>query len=146
MEWQTHPSTWCLVFLLEVGSTGPSLHCRTFYLRSLPLSPESLSPPRSLVHSRGFPHLLAPEVAHFHSFCWPSGLQSCFFPQYVIMFPSSPPWPLRALHPPFLCDCFLFPPKWDWGVFIWALWLVNLLEFCGLYPGYSVFFWLISTY
>jgi hypothetical protein len=38
----------------------PTLHCWAFHLRSLPLSPESLSPPRSLVHSRGLPILPPP--------------------------------------------------------------------------------------
>lgn len=28
----------------------------------------------------------------------------------------------------------------------WALGLVNLIEFCGLYSGNSVHYWLISTY
>jgi hypothetical protein len=42
-----------------------------------PLSPESLSPPRFLVHCRGSSNILPPKVACFHSFCWPSGLQSC---------------------------------------------------------------------
>ena len=47
----------------------PSPHCRAFHLRSLPLSPESLSPPRSVVYSRGFSNLLHIKDACFHSFC-----------------------------------------------------------------------------
>jgi hypothetical protein len=96
----------------------PSPHCRVFHLRSLPLSPESLSPPRSLVHSRGSPHLLPPKVACFHSFCWPSGLQFCPPPH---TWPCSP-LPLPVLSSTWvsssLCphDCFLLPPKWDWGI------------------------------
>lgn len=31
---------------------------------------------------------VSPEVASFHSFCWPSGLQSCSHARYPIMFPS----------------------------------------------------------
>jgi hypothetical protein len=27
-----------------------------------------------------------------------------------------------------------------------ALWLVKIFEFCGLYSGHSLLFWLISTY
>ena len=54
------------------------LHCRALHPRSLLLSSESLSPPMSLVHSRGSPPLLPLEVACSHSFCWPLGLQSCF--------------------------------------------------------------------
>jgi hypothetical protein len=45
-----------------------------FHLRSFPLSPESLSPPGSLVYSRGYHHLPPPRVTCFHSFFWPSGL------------------------------------------------------------------------
>ena len=63
----------CPLFLLEVGSISALSLCQEFYLRSLPLSPESFSPPRSVVHSGGSPNLLSPEVACFHSFCWPQG-------------------------------------------------------------------------
>jgi hypothetical protein len=55
--------------------------------------------------------------------------------------PLSPPCPLShpgPSLPPSFCDCFLLPP--NWGILTWALWLVNLFEFCGLYPGYPVFF------
>jgi hypothetical protein len=52
-------------------------HYRALHLMSLPLSPKSLSPPRSLVHSRGSSHLLPPEVVCFYSFCRSSGLKSC---------------------------------------------------------------------
>ena len=69
----------------------PPPHCRALHPRSLPLSPESLSPPRSPVHSRGSSHFLPPKVAYFHSFCWLSGLQFPH-PQYLIMLLSSPPW------------------------------------------------------
>jgi hypothetical protein len=47
--------TWCPVFLLEVGSISSLSYCQAFYLRSHPLIPESLLPPRSLVHSGGSP-------------------------------------------------------------------------------------------
>ena len=43
-------------------------------------------------------------------------------------------------------DFFLLCPKGEWGILIWALQLVELLEFCGLYLRYSVLFWLIYTY
>ena len=73
----------------------PFPHCWTFHLRSLTLSLESLSPPRCLVHSRGYLLFLPPEVACLHSFCWNSGLHSCFSPpQYLIMSPYPPPFPL----------------------------------------------------
>jgi hypothetical protein len=40
------------------------------------MSPESLLPLRSLVHSGGPPNFLFPKVVFLHSFFWPSGLQS----------------------------------------------------------------------
>ena len=86
-----------------------------FILRFLPLSPESLFPPRSLVHSRGVPHILPPKVACFHSFWWPSGLQSCCptpTPDHVPLFPSLLPFSSESTFPtPAYCDSFLIPPK-----------------------------------
>jgi hypothetical protein len=38
----------------------------------------------------GPPNLLSPEVACFHSFCWPPGLQSFSLTQYQIRFLSTP--------------------------------------------------------
>jgi hypothetical protein len=43
-------ASWCRLALYV-----SSPYCWAFHLRSLPLSPESLSPPRSLVHSQGSP-------------------------------------------------------------------------------------------
>jgi hypothetical protein len=99
----------------------PSTHCRAFHLRSPTLRPESLSFPMSLVLSRGSPYLI-PSKVHVHSFCWPSGLQSCSLPSTPtptprscqILFPSSVPCPLHQPEPslpPLSCDCFLLPPK-----------------------------------
>jgi hypothetical protein len=58
---------------LSTGGGVPSTYFWSFHLNSFPLSSESLSPPRSLVYSRGFPYFPPPEVAYFHSFCWPLG-------------------------------------------------------------------------
>jgi hypothetical protein len=80
----------------------PFPHCRAFHLRYLPLSSKSISLPRFLLQSRGSPHLPPPEVAYFHSFCWPSGLHSCFLPptpDHVPLFPSPSSLPLRSLPP-----------------------------------------------
>ena len=55
MGWQPHPSLDALSSCWRWALQVPSPHCRAFHLRSLPLSPESLSPPRSLVHSGGSP-------------------------------------------------------------------------------------------
>ena len=88
------------VRVLTVGwQPHHSHHCRTFHLRSLPFSPDSLSPSGVLMHSGESPNLLPTEVAHFRSFCWPSELQSFFPTQYLIMFPSFPlsSFPHRSL-------------------------------------------------
>jgi len=66
-------------FLLGWALQVPSPHCRAFYLRSLPLSLESLLPPRSLVHSGGSHHLLPSDVPVFILFAVPQGLGH-FFP------------------------------------------------------------------
>jgi hypothetical protein len=154
--WQPSLDVLCSCWM-EVGSISSSSYCQPFHLRSLPMSPGSLSPPRSLVHPRGSPNLLFPEVACFNSLCWPSGLQSLSLTQYQIWFPSNPhclptpsTFPLRSLPPHFLAF-FSFPSGTE--VFPWAPQLVEPFEFCGLYLVYSVwffsfsfFFWLIFTY
>jgi hypothetical protein len=108
VRWQLHPSLDALSFCWRWTLQVFSLHYRAFHLRSFFLSSESLLPPRYLVYSRGFPHLLPVKVACFHFFCWPL--------QYLLMFPLFLPCPLY--HPGLLfclpsCDCFLLPPKWD---------------------------------
>ena len=80
-----------------------------FWLRSLPMSPDSIvSPPRSLVPSRVLPNLPLPKAAYFHSFSWPSGLLFCPTlpppqfrppPAYLILFPFSPITPLYLSGP-----------------------------------------------
>jgi hypothetical protein len=75
--WDGNPSlTWCPDFLLEVDSTSPLFPLRASHLRSLLLIPESLSPPRSLVHSRGFPPPPTSCDCLFPFFLVASGLQS----------------------------------------------------------------------
>jgi hypothetical protein len=78
--------TWCPISLLEVGSIislyiqGPSLWVlRVSHLLGLWCILEDSH------------NLLPPEVACFHSFCWPSGLQSFSLTQYQIRFPFCPP-------------------------------------------------------
>jgi hypothetical protein len=69
---------------------------------------------------------------------------SVLFYPYLIMFPffltcAIPhPDPLLPLSP--MIPFFSFPRGTEALALIWALLLVNLLEFCGLYPRYSVHF------
>ena len=72
--WDSNTSfTWCPVFLKEVGFFQVHFpHCRAFDIGSLLLSRESLSPPRSLVHSGGSPQPLT---------SW-----GCLFPFFLLAF------------------------------------------------------------
>jgi hypothetical protein len=100
----------------------PSPYCQAFHPRSLPLIPESLSPPRSLVHSGGssppppqpptsrgclFPFFL---LALRTSVLFPHSI-----PDQVPLSPHSPhPHPLSLPGPSLpTCDCFLLSPKRD---------------------------------
>jgi hypothetical protein len=70
-------------------------HCRAFHLQFLPLSSESLSPPRSLVHSGRFSYLLKLPVSILSA--GPQGFNPLTPTQCLIMFPFSPSCPLS--HP-----------------------------------------------
>jgi hypothetical protein len=127
----------------------PLPRCRVFHLRSLPVSPESLSLPRTLVHSGG-----SPGVACYHSLCWPSKLQSFSLTQYQIRFPSPTPIPFHfplpgsplpphlwllsstppqvGLRHPHLCPSACWP--------FWVLWTISWV-FCPFF-----FLSLISSY
>jgi hypothetical protein len=128
--WQPHPSldvlSPCWRWALEIPSSY-------YHLRSLSLSPRSISTPRSLVHSGGLPHLKFPEVACLYSSCWPSELQSFSLTQYKIRFPSQThslltqsTFPPMSLPPSTLVTAF-FP-------------LPSETEASSLYLGYSVRF------
>jgi hypothetical protein len=82
------PSLDALSFYWRWTLQVPSPHCWAFHPRSLPW--DSLTSQVSGTFS-SIPHFLTPKIACFHSFCWPSGLQSFSKTQYLIMFPSSPP-------------------------------------------------------
>ena len=75
---------WCPVFLLKVGTISSLLLLLGISSNVPPLNPESLSPPRSLVHSGGSPKFLSPEVSCFHSFCWLFILLQCLLHRFVI--------------------------------------------------------------
>jgi hypothetical protein len=143
VKWQL---TWCPVFLLEEGSVS-SLSLLSRISCKFPHF-ESWESPTFQVSGAFWgvppPNLLFPEVVCLHSFCWPSGLQPFTLTQGS-GFPLSPitsPHPVdfpSQIPPSFpTCNCFLLSTKWVWGVINWALYLVELFEFCGLYLGYSV--------
>jgi hypothetical protein len=77
----------------------PSPHCGAFHLSSLPLFPESLLPPKSFVHSRGFLYLLSPKV-FIHSVN-PQGFSPVFspYPTMLLSLPPSPISPPRSTNP-----------------------------------------------
>ena len=119
-EMATPPLTQCPVFLLEVSSIS-SLSLLSGISFKVPHFESWVSHlPGLWCIMEGPPNLLSSEVAYFHSFCWPSGLQSFSLTQYQIMFPSPPlPHSVHPVHFPsqytFLpslstCDCFLLSP------------------------------------
>jgi hypothetical protein len=112
--WLHHPSIRCPIFLLEMTSTSSFSPILAFHLRSLPLSPELLSPPMSLVHSRGSPlPSTSQKVDCFHLFCWPSGLHFCSPPilDHIPLFPSPMFLQHRSLPSCPHHDFFLLPLK-----------------------------------
>ena len=140
----------CPVFLLKVGSTIPSPHCRSFHLGSLPLSPEFQLPPKSLIHSREFPQSTPSRGCLLPFFVLALRVSFLFshpVPDQVLLSPTLPlslPGPL--IHPHlWLLSCP--SSKWEWGILTWALQLVDLFEFYGLYLGYYVpFFFLANSH
>jgi hypothetical protein len=121
---------WCLVFLLEIGF----IHY-LFLLWSIS-SKDSLWVLRvshlpvlwCILEPHPHPNLLFSEVACFQSFCWSSGLQTFSLTQYQIRFPPPPSLLTSPIYSPSQAspslptgDCFLPPPKWDWGILTWAL-------------------------
>jgi hypothetical protein len=138
-------------YLLEVDSLSSLSPFWAFHLRSLPLSPESLSHSRSLVLSRGYPNLLPPRLHIFLNIAGPMGLSHVPPSQYLILFPLSTPCPLShpvpSLLPSSSSDYFVPTSKREWST--WAFLFGNLLKVCGLYPRYSIisgYYPLISTY
>lgn len=95
------------------------LHCSAFWQRSPQLSPESLSPFRSLVVSRGTRYLPPPEAAYFHSFCRSSGFlfsSPLSKPDPVPFIPCLSSLPPSASHDYFLSTkvhaCYVLINKW----------------------------------
>ena len=115
---------------LEVDSQVPPCLYRALYPRSLPLSPGSLSPPRSLEHVRwtSIDYLLRLSISIFST--GPQGFSPTPHPsQCLIMFPLPFSVPAPTQVPPSFLphDCFLLSPKWDWDILICNLELFNLL-------------------
>ena len=138
----TTPSlTWCPVFLLEVGSIS-SLSLLSFHLRSLPMSPGSLPPPRSLMHSGESPP--PPPISWGCLFVFFSAGSQGFSP-----FPSSntrsgfplPPYPRPLPNPSPVVIVFCSLPS-----VTWALKLVDLFLSSVDCLHFFFFFLLISTY
>jgi hypothetical protein len=98
----THPS---LFFYWRWALQVPSVYCRAdvFHLRSPFEAWESLTSQVSGTFWR-VPYLLPPEVTCFHSFWWPSVLQSCPSPitDHVPLLPSPFPLPPKSLPPSFM--------------------------------------------
>ena len=119
---------WVRVFDCEMAN--PSLHLRSclsigggLYEFPVPtvrpfiqLNPESLSPPWSPIVSRGFSYLPSPysNVAYYHSFIHSAGPWgfSPVSPQYLNMFPLSPPHALSlAVSSSFCLLLLLYYPS-----------------------------------
>ena len=97
----THPSLDALSFCWRWTLQVPYSHCRAFYLKSLPLSSERVSPPRSLVFSGGCPQ---PPTFYFLtfpvSFFLLAHRASVLFPHTIPdHVPSSSPHPLSLQGP-----------------------------------------------
>jgi hypothetical protein len=151
--WQPHPSldvlSSCGWWALQVSSP----YYWVFHLRSLPLIPESLSPPRSLVHSGMYPNLLSPQVACCLLALRASALFPHTIPDQVPVSPHLPPTstPISLPPSPLLISFFSLPS----GAVASSLRHFSLLTFLSsvdyilgiLYFFFFLFpFWLITTY
>ena len=122
------------MWILQVPASHlqvPTPHCRAFHLRYLHLSPESLSPPRALVHSGRSPTPYFHRLPVFILSAEPQGFSFFFFStQYLIMFFSSTPGPHPHLrpshHPHSLCDFFFSLPS---GIEVSSLGTCGLITF-----------------
>ena len=144
--------TWCPVFLLEVGSIS-SLSLLSDISSKIPLFEFR----GSLFSQVSGAFWRVPLTSYFPGLpvsifsAGPQGFSSFSSPNTRSGYhlPPSPPIHFLSQVLPSLptCNCFLLPPKWNWGVLTWALQFVDLFELCGLYLWYSeLLFWLISTY
>ena len=123
------------------------------HLRLLQLIPDSLSPPRTLLHFRASPPtFFFPRLPVSILSAGPQGFSP--FPSPHTRSVSPLPWfphipahfPLQVPHFLPTWDCFLLPPKWDWGVRCVHCSLLTFLSSVDCILGIKYFFWLISTY
>jgi hypothetical protein len=144
--WQPPPSfDGCPVFLLEMDSISSLSLLSGSSSKVLPLGSESLTSQVSGAIWRVLPTSYFPRLPVSTLSAGPQGFSPFPSPSIRSGFPlpSTPSlthFPFQ--DPPSLptWDCFLLPPKWDWGVLTWALQLVEIFDFCLLYLGYSILF------
>ena len=107
-----------LSFYWRLALQVTSPHCRAFHLRSLPLRPESLSPPRSLVHSAAPLQLLRLPVSILSAA--PQGFSPLPPPNTTSCSPLLTPLPSPTHVPLSLppCDCFLLSPNWNRSILL----------------------------
>ena len=143
---QLHHSTWFLSLHWRWTLQVPPRHCRALYPRSLPLSPGSLSPPRSLEHVRwtSIAYLLRLSISIFST--GPQGFSPPPIPHNVwscFPFPSLSLLPLRSLPPSSPMTAFFSLPS---GIETSSLGTLNLLTLFRHLHFIIYFFWLISVY
>jgi hypothetical protein len=131
--WQPHPSLGALSFFWRWALQVLSSQFRAFHLRSLPLSPESLSPPMSLIHSGESSY---PQPPTSRGFLFPFFLlafrASALFPH-----PIPSPFPHRSLPPSPLGVAFFSLPS---GTEASSLEPFSLLNYYYYYYYYFFFF------
>ena len=136
----------CIGFQLHYSTWYLSLHWTALYPRSLPLSPGSLSPPRSLEHVRwtSIAYLLRLSISIFST--GPQGFSPPPIPHNVwscFPFPSLSLLPLRSLPPSSPMTAFFSLPS---GIETSSLGTLNLLTLFRHLHFIIYFFWLISVY
>jgi hypothetical protein len=131
----------------------PSLYCQAFHLKFLPLIPETLLPPRSLVHSGGS---LQPPISQgcLFPFFLPALRASVLFPHPIRFCPHSPcppsTFPTTSLPPfPLMIAFFSLPSGTEassLGHFSLLNFLISVDCILGILYFFFFFFWLTSSF